>query len=49
LIERWKEFKEKDLHSLNEQLKRNHVAVLNLDTTKIDRDVEDQLEMGDED
>jgi len=40
--------KETDLKSLNEQLKRQHFALLNLDTSKFDHDMEDELEMGDE-
>jgi hypothetical protein len=48
LIEQWRALKHTDLQSLNEQLKRSHLAVLSLDTSKIDHDVEDQLEMGEE-
>jgi hypothetical protein len=33
---------------LIEQLKRQHLALLNLDTSKIDHDMEDELEMDDE-
>ncbi|HWG21789.1 MAG TPA: hypothetical protein VG225_14755 [Terracidiphilus sp.] len=49
LIEQWRQLKGTDLKSLNEQLRRSHLAVLNLDTTRMDHGVEDQLEMGDED
>jgi hypothetical protein len=48
LVEQWRQQKETDLKSLNEQLKRQHFALLNLDTSKFDHDMEDELEMGDE-
>jgi hypothetical protein len=49
LIDQWRQLKETDLKSLNEELKRQHLALLNLDTSKFDQDMEDELEMGDED
>jgi len=48
LVDQWRQLKETDLKSLNEQLKRQHFALLNLDTSKFDHDMEDELEMGDE-
>jgi hypothetical protein len=49
LIEQWRLLKETDLKALNEQLKRQHLALLDLDTSKFDQDAEDEIEMGDED
>jgi hypothetical protein len=48
LVDQWRQLKETDLKSLNEQLKRQHLAILNLNTSKYDKDMEDELEMGDE-
>jgi hypothetical protein len=48
LVDQWRQLKETDLKSLNEQLQRQHLALLNLDTSKFDKDMEDELEMGDE-
>jgi len=49
LLDQWKQLKQADLKSLNEQLKRDHLAVITLDTREFDRNSEDELEMGDED
>jgi hypothetical protein len=49
LLDQWKQLKQADLNSLNEQLKRDHLAVITLDTREFDRNSEDELEMGDED
>ncbi|MGA7110366.1 MAG: glycoside hydrolase [Terracidiphilus sp.] len=49
LLNQWKQFKQADLKSLNEQLKRDHFAAIHLDTRESDHRVEDQIEMGDED
>jgi hypothetical protein len=48
LLDQWKQLKQTDLKALNEQLEREHLALLDLNTRKIDHDVEDQIEMGDE-
>jgi photosystem II stability/assembly factor-like uncharacterized protein len=48
LLDQWQQLKRTDLKALNEQLAREHLALLDLDTGKIDHDVEDQIEMGDE-
>ena len=49
LLQQWGQLKQTDLKSLNLQLERDHLAVLQLDTRRIDHDVEDQIELGDED
>ena len=48
LLDQWQQLKQTDLKALNEQLARKHLALLDLNTGKIDHDVEDQIEMGDE-
>jgi hypothetical protein len=48
LLDQWQQLKRTDLKALNEQLARGHLALLDLNTQKIDHDVEDQIEMGDE-
>ena len=48
LMEQWRQLKQTDLKALNEQLKRQHLASIDLDTSKLDHDAEDQLELGDE-
>ena len=48
LIEQWQKVKESDLKSLNAELKKQHLAIINLDTRQLDRGREDELEMGDE-
>jgi hypothetical protein len=48
LLDQWQHLKQTDLKTLNNQLEREHLALLDLDTRKIDRDVEDQIEMGDD-
>jgi photosystem II stability/assembly factor-like uncharacterized protein len=47
LLDQWRKLKQTDLKALNEQLKRAHLALLNLDTHKINRSDEDQIDMGD--
>jgi hypothetical protein len=49
LLDQWKQLKQSDLKSLNEQLKRDHFAVITLDLREFDRNSEDEIEMGDED
>jgi photosystem II stability/assembly factor-like uncharacterized protein len=48
LLDQWQQLKQTDLKTLNQQLEREHLALLDLNTQKIDHDVEDQIEMGDE-
>jgi len=33
---------------LNNELERQHLSALKIDTTRIDHDVEDQIQVGDE-
>jgi hypothetical protein len=49
LLQQWQQLKATDLKSLNEQLERSHLTALQLDTSRIDHDVEDQIQIGDED
>ncbi len=49
LLEQWQKLKQTDLHALNQQLQREQLAPISLNTFKIDHGVEDQIEMGDED
>jgi hypothetical protein len=49
LIQQWEQLKATDLKSLNEQLLKSHLSALEIDTFKIDHDVEDQIQVGDED
>ena len=49
LIEQWQKLKQTDLHSLNEQLQRNHLAIIDVDKEKLNANAEDPIEMGDED
>jgi len=48
LLDQWQHLKQTDLKALNRQLEREHLALLDLNTRKIDHDVEDQIEMGDD-
>jgi hypothetical protein len=48
LLDQWQQLKQTDLKALNQQLEREHLALLELNTQKIDHDVEDQIEMGDD-
>jgi hypothetical protein len=48
LIEQWKQVKQTDVKALNEQLKKLHLALIDLDSREFDRSREDELEMGDE-
>jgi len=49
LIQQWQQLKATDLKSLNEQLLKSHLSALQIDTFRIDHDVEDQIQVGDED
>ena len=48
LLQQWEQVKQTDLKALNASLQRQHLALLAIDTAKIDHDVEDQIEIGDE-
>ncbi len=48
LLRQWNQLKQTDLKALNASLEHQHLPLLRLDTSKIDHDVEDQIEMGDE-
>ena len=48
LIEQWRIVKESDVKALNVKLKKDHLALIDLDTREMDRNLEDELEMGDE-
>jgi hypothetical protein len=48
LMERWQQLKKTNLKALNEQLERQHLARLDLDSNKSDHNLKDQVEIGDE-
>jgi hypothetical protein len=48
LLDQWQQLKQTDLKALNRQLEGEHLALLDLNTRKIDHEVEDQIEMGDD-
>jgi hypothetical protein len=48
LLDQWRQLKQTDLKALNQQLQHEHLALLNLNTQKIDHAVENQIEMGDD-
>ena len=48
LIQQWGDLKRIDIKALNQALTREHLAVLSLNTFRIDHDVEDQIEMSDD-
>jgi len=48
LLEQWRQLKKTDLKSLNDELIKQHLAIIELDTRKFDRSREDELEIGDE-
>jgi hypothetical protein len=49
LIQQWNQLKATDLKSLNQQLLKSHLTALQIDTARIDRDLQDQIQVGDED
>jgi Cu/Ag efflux protein CusF len=49
LLQQWEQLKKTDLKALNVTLRQQNLAVLQLNTDKINHDVEDQFEMGDVD
>jgi hypothetical protein len=48
LMQQWEQLKQTNLKALNRELENQHLSVLKIDTTRIDHDVEDQIEVGDE-
>jgi hypothetical protein len=48
LLDKWATVKATDLKALNDSLKMNNLPMLVMDTTFIDHNVEDQIELGDE-
>ena len=49
LLKQWEAVKQTDVKAINDRLMKMHLPQLSLDTHKIDHDVEDQIETGDED
>jgi hypothetical protein len=48
LLQQWEQLKQTNLKALNRELENRHLSALKLDTTRIDHDVEDQIQVGDE-
>jgi photosystem II stability/assembly factor-like uncharacterized protein len=48
LLQQWEQLKQTNLKALNRELEDQHLSALKLDTTRIDHDVEDQIQVGDE-
>ena len=48
LIEQWHRVKQSDVKALNVELKKQHLAVIDLNTRDLNRNREDELEMGDD-
>ncbi len=49
LLDEWKAIKATNLNAINEQLRKQNLPLLSIDTRIIDHDVEDQIEYGDDD
>jgi hypothetical protein len=49
LLAQWEQMKTTELKALNEQLVKDHLQALQLNTFRIDHDVEDQIQVGLED
>ncbi|MDQ2926280.1 MAG: glycoside hydrolase [Acidobacteriota bacterium] len=49
LLQQWEQLKQTNLKALNRELEHAHLSALNIDTARIDHDVEDQIQVGDED
>ena len=49
LLVQWEQLKTTDLKALNQQLLKDHLQALQLSTFRLDHDVEDQIQVGDED
>jgi hypothetical protein len=47
LLNQWNQLKATDLKAINEQLRKQNLPLLSIDTRVIDHDVEDQIEYGD--
>jgi hypothetical protein len=48
LLEHWQHLKQTDLNTLNDQLQRSHLAKLDLDTDRIEREEQEEIDMGDD-
>jgi photosystem II stability/assembly factor-like uncharacterized protein len=48
LLQKWEQVKATDVKAINENLRRQNLPMLSLDTFRIDHDVEDQIEYGDD-
>ena len=48
LLEQWEKIKQTQLKALNDQRRRDHLPLLTLNTNRLDHDVLDQIEVGDE-
>ncbi len=48
LVAQWIQLKATDLKALNQQLLQLHLSALQLDTFRLDHDVEDQIQVGDD-
>jgi hypothetical protein len=48
LLQQWEQLKQTNLKALNRELEQQHLSALKIDTTRIDHDVEDQIQVGDE-
>jgi photosystem II stability/assembly factor-like uncharacterized protein len=49
LLEQWEQLKATDLKAINQQLRKQNLPLLSIDTRIIDHNVEDQIEYGDDD
>ena len=49
LLEQWNQVKSTDLKSINQQLRKQNLPLLSIDTRTIDHNVEDQIQYGDDD
>ncbi|MGA8939365.1 MAG: glycoside hydrolase [Acidobacteriaceae bacterium] len=49
LLEQWNQVKANDLKAINQQLRKENLPMLSIDTHIIDHDVQDQIEYGDVD
>ncbi len=48
LVAQWNQLKATDLKALNQQLLQLHLSALQMDTFRLDHDVEDQIQVGDD-
>jgi hypothetical protein len=49
LLKQWEAVKQTNVKAINDQLLKKKLPLLSMDTHKIDHDIEDQIETGDED